>query len=262
VEERHMIGKSKKKVLIIGSVISIIFISLFGYLQILDSKFLKLPPHWIAIAILPVLISLFVGGFITRFKGFGVELEAALQAPVTSQNLIVADSVADIPGDEKGSLLYLSKLPDEKKHAIRRLLFRSGRQNYYTPNGIVNYIQQLPNLEYFDIRKESGEFICFLPVSSFRNQPFPPQPVPLNHDNIELLANAIQNDDVPVSFKESAITLKVSNDQSLVNVLKIMRIENVELAAAISTDGMYSGVIFATDIERQIANSVLATTDL
>jgi hypothetical protein len=122
VEERHMIGKSKKKVLIIGSVISIIFISLFGYLQILDSKFLKLPPHWIAIAILPVLISLFVGGFITRFKGFGVELEAALQAPVTSQNLIVADSVADIPGDEKGSLLYLSKLPDEKKHAIRRLL--------------------------------------------------------------------------------------------------------------------------------------------
>ena len=249
----------KSNALILGSIISILLLLALGWLQSVEAKFLNLSPQWLAIAILPVLVALFVGGFITRFKGFGVELETTLRSPVASLNLTASGAVADIPGDEKRSLEYLHNLPYEKKLATQWLLFRSGRQGFYTPHGIEQYARELPNLEYFQIRTESGEIICFIPISTFRD-PIQTQHGALDFDKLELLVQAIEQNEVPGTFKESAITLTVSNDQSLVDVLKKMRAENVEFAAVISAHGKYLGVVFAHDVERRIADSVLATT--
>jgi hypothetical protein len=265
VEEMEMNGKTEKhRILIIGSVISIALLFVLGYLQVLDSKFLNLQPHWIAVAVIPVLIALFVGGVITRFQGFGVELEADLQKPVesaTSGDLTVADAVETVKGDEKDSYLYLEKLSSKEKLSIRRLIFTSDRQHYYEPEAIATYIRELPNLEYFEIQTESKEIICLIPKSTFLDPDILPPNVGTIPDKLGQFVQAIENDDVPRAFVDSAITLKVSNDQSLVNVLKRMRIENVEFAPVIGANGKYMGVVFAKDIERRIANSVLANTD-
>jgi len=100
----------KENALIIGAIISLILLAVFGWLQTKDSKLLQLPSQWLAMAVLPIIVALFIGGFINRFKGFGVELESTLKAPVASLSLTAYDAVADIPGDEKRSFMYLEGL--------------------------------------------------------------------------------------------------------------------------------------------------------
>jgi hypothetical protein len=249
----------KKGTLVFGAIVSIVLLLVLGVLQTVDAQFLRLPIHWLAIAILPVLFALFTGGFITRFKGFGVELETTLKAPVGSLNLTASDAVADIPGDEKRSLSYLHGLSNDKKLATKWLLLRSGRENYYTAHGIEEYLRALPNIQYFEVRSESGDIICFIPISVFRDdtQQYNDN---IKRDSLRRFITAIEDDNVTDSFLGSTITLKVKSEQGLVDVLKAMRAENVELAAVVSTRGRYLGVIFADEVERRIADTVLTAS--
>ena len=100
----------KEKILLLGSGIATVLLILFFVFQSYDASFLKLSAQWLALALLPAIFALFIGGYISKFKGFGVELESALQAPVTTLDLTVSDAVADIPGDEKKSIMYLDNM--------------------------------------------------------------------------------------------------------------------------------------------------------
>ncbi|KAA3619494.1 MAG: hypothetical protein DWQ05_01875 [Calditrichaeota bacterium] len=249
----------KNRALGIGMSVSVFLFVALGVLQAIEAKFLELPMHWIAIAVSPLILALFTGGFITRFKGFGVELETTLKAPVASLNLTASDVVADIPGDEKGSFSYLDSLPADKKLAVKWLLLRSGKKHYYSAHGIETYVRELPNIQYFEVRTESGEFICFLPITIFRDgrQPFNSG---LKHDKLQQLIEAIETENVTESFRGQTITLKVKSDQSLVAVLRLMRAENVEFAAIVSPSGNYLGVLFTNEVEKKIADSVLSAS--
>lgn len=242
--------------LAIGILLSTVLLIALAILQSLDAKFLQLEVHWIALAIAPVVVALFAGGFITRFKGFGLELETALQTPVASLNLTASDAVADIPGDEKRSFSYLDTLSKEKKLAVNWLLLRSGRQHFYTANGIETYVRELPNIKYFEVRSEADEFICFLPMTIFRDES-DHYGGNLRHDKMQQLIEAIEKDCVPDSFRGSTITLQVQSNQSLVEVLRKMRLENADFAAVMSPGGQYLGVLFASEVEKRIAESVL-----
>lgn len=250
--------QQKRNTLIVGAISSLVLLSAFGWMQANDSRFLQLPAQWLAIAILPIVVALFIGGFITRFKGFGVELESTLKAPVNSLDLTASDAVADIPGDEKRSFMYLDELPREKKKAIRWLLFKSGKSGYYTANGIERYMRELPNIEYFEIRSETGDFLCFIPIDAFRETNNHHEDR-INYDKLEKLIEAIEEDKVSSAFSESAITLKVSSEQGLIDVIKTLRSEKTEFAAVVSPNGKYLGVVFANEVERRITDSVLAT---
>lgn len=247
----------KENVLLVGAMMSLSLLAIFGWLQTEDSKLLQLSSQWLIIAILPIILSLFIGGFITRFKGFGVELESTLKAPVASLNLTASDAVADIPGDEKQSFMYLERLSYEKKQGTRWLLFRSGKKNYYTASGIEMYMKEFPNLEYFEIKSESGDFICFIPVSVFKMTD-KNNIIEINYENLQKFIRAIEENNITVIFSESAITLKISSEQGLVEVLKVMRAEKAHFAAVISPSGKYVGVVFADEVEKRIVDSVLA----
>jgi uncharacterized integral membrane protein len=248
----------KENTLIIGAIISLILLILFGWLQTKESELLQLPSQWLAMAVLPIIVALFVGGFITRFKGFGVELESTLKSPVTSLNLTASDAVADIPGDEKRSFEYLNGLSYEKKQATRWLLFKSGRRNFYTPYGIETYMRELPNIRYFEIKSEAGDFICFLPVSVFRNES-QHYDESIDSEKLRKFIGSIEQNNVPIVFSDFAIKLKVSSEQALVEVLKVMRLEKSDFAAVVSPSGKYLGVVLANEVERKIADSVLAS---
>ncbi len=246
----------KGYILTIGSIVSAILLITLGLLQMNDSKILQLPSQWLAIIILPVLIALLVGGFITRFKGFGVELESSLKTPVATLNLTASDAVADILGDEKQSMNYLSGLSVDKKSETRWLMFRSGKKNFYTLNGVIGYMHEFPNLEYLEIKSEAGEIICLLPTSVFGNS-VQLHRGDVNRENLKRFIKAIENDNVPEEFPDTAITLKISSENDLVNVLKQLRNEKADFAAVVSPKGKYLGVIFANEVERKIADSVL-----
>lgn len=184
-------------------------------------------------------------GYISKFKGFGVELESALKAPVTTLDLTASDAVADIPGDEKKSIMYLDNMSRDKARSIRCLLFTSGKRHYYAPYTVKEYLERLPNLEFLEIRTQTGDIVCFIPVDALR---IPGQDTngQFDSDRIHVLVNAIEENRAPTEFADAAVTLRVQNNMSLVDVLKIMRSENSKLAAVISETGRYIGVVFGS----------------
>lgn len=255
---------TKDQILIYCSVASFLLLLLFGFLQTYKAEFLKLPVHWLAIAILPILFALIKGEYITRFKGLGIEIETTLKAPVTSLNLTTLDTVGKAQGSEKESISYLKSLPNEKKLETKWLRFQSGKRGFYTSHGITFYLEHLPNIQYFEIRSLSGEIICFIPISVFRDDSQIPQETTggniIKSNSLEKFIQAIENNNVSDAFRHSTITLKIRSDKGLVDALKEMRKEKVNFAAIVTSSGNYLGVAFSYEIERKIADSVLATS--
>ncbi len=248
----------KKDSLLIGIGSTILLLIIFIIFQSQDASFLKLPIHWLALALSPALFSLIIGGYIGKFKGFGVELESAIKAPITSLDLTASDALADIPGDEKKSMNYLDNMSRSKANSIRWLLFISGKRDCYGEWAVKEYLRRLPNLEFFEIRSKSGEIICFIPIEAFKTnmENIDDQ---FDSNRIRSFIEAINEDSVPSEFADLSITLRIQSNAGLVDVLKRMRSENTKLAAVISETGRYIGVVFARDIESRIADSVLNT---
>jgi hypothetical protein len=57
-----------KKILYLGIGASIVLFILFILLNQWNEKILVMPDQWIFIALTPIVIALFAGGYITRFK--------------------------------------------------------------------------------------------------------------------------------------------------------------------------------------------------
>ena len=229
------------KALGVGAALSAVLLLGFGALQEVGAAFLELPAQWFAVAILPLVLGLVVGGYIKSFKGFGVELEAALKAPVSSVDLTAEDVVADITGDEKRSIDYLENLSPEKTRSMRRLLFVTGEGRNYTAWGITRYLEKLPNLAFFEVHSPSGEVLGFLPVRAVLDLDGRP-----DDGVLENFVRALQSDGFSSSFPGAAATLRVHGGQSLVDVLNLMRAERAEFTAVMSPAGRYLGVVLAS----------------
>ena len=238
--------------LVVASLLSVILLLGFGALQEFDAAFLRLSPQWLLVALFPIVVALFVGGYVSRFKGFGVELEAAIGAPVATVNLTASELVADIPGDEKRSISYLNNLSREKARSLWWLLFTSGRVGYYTAFALEQYLERLPNLDFLEVRYENGGILGFLPIASIKGPDDEP-----DRDRLEAFISAVENGDLGSAFPGEATTLQVRTDESMVDVLRKMRSERAEFAAVVSQAGRYQGVVLARDLERRIADSVL-----
>jgi len=230
----------------------------FGILQDREAKFLSLSSQWIVISILPILVALFVGGYITKFKGFGVELEAALKEPVSSSiDLKATDVISEIPGDEKQSLEYLNRMSQSKALSIRWLVFTLGRRNYYTPQGIREYLMRLPNIEFLEVQTKEGQFSCYLPIVYFKRESVSDRYDLFDMDKIQRFIDALEEGNVKESFAGVSIFISVKNSDNLMQVLKTLREEQVNMAAVLSDQGRYLGVLFSQDVERRIADAVL-----
>ena len=250
--------ENKSTIILVGISSSFLLLIIFGVLQEREAKFLTLSSQWIFLSILPILVALFVGGYITKFKGFGVELESALKASVsTSIELKATDALADIPGDEKQSLEYLHNMSREKALSIRRLVFESGRKTYYALSVVREYLEKLPNLDFIEVRTKEGQFICYIPINFFKGQGDPSRYYQVDVEKLGRFVDAIEKDNVKASFSGIAISLVVKSSSSLVQVLKTMRDEKVDMVAVVSDSGRYLGVLFSRDVERKVADAVL-----
>ena len=149
-------------------------------------------------------------------------------------------------------------MPRNKTNSIRWLLFMLGKKDYYGESAVKRYLEELPNLEFLEIRSQLGDIVCFIPVDAFRIDSRDPNEE-FDIDRIKVFVEAINENRVPSEFADVSITLRVQSNASLVDVLKKMRSENTKLAAVISETGRYIGVVLARDVESRIADSVLNT---
>ena len=101
---------------------------------------------------MPLLFALITGGYIKRFKGFGIELESQLKNPIKNTTLLVSDVIDELPSDEKKSNKYLAYISQETRNKIERLSFNLGNKNYYNTYVIKEYLRAMPNIKYFEFR--------------------------------------------------------------------------------------------------------------
>jgi hypothetical protein len=209
---------------------------------------------WIVVASVPLILAILSSNIIHKFKGFGIELETRLQESVSKVNLAAVNALADLPHDEKQSLWYLENLPESKRIQTQRLIFREGRENYYQPEAIREYLQRLPNLRYFEVLSSEGKFIALVPVEIFGHGEY----MNMNRlvDFIELLARK-----ETMRFSPNMIVDFVSESENLVEVLPVVRKSKYGLLPVISDSGNTLGIVTKELIESKIADEVLATQE-
>lgn len=241
--------------LVVGVFASVVILGVLVYLQKSNPNILKVPAQWVAIAALPIVIVLFAGGHITKFSGFGIVLESTLNAPISNTTENSSTSIiSDIQGNEKNSVAALRNLSKREKMATRYLRFVSGR-SVYRDFAVAEYLSSLPNLSFLEVVDTSGKFVCLLPIATFVTDGAQNA---FDTSKISAFVDALAKDEVLMWFSESGVTTSLAPSTDLITVLKTMRAEQIDYVGIVTANDRYLGVALRSDIEHQIANSVLA----
>ena len=242
-------------ILIGGVASSAILLGLFIYLQKYSPNMLKVPAQWVAVAALPIVVALFAGGYITKFSGFGIELETTLKSPI-SETLVQSPVaiISDIQGDNKESVSALQTWTRDKKLETRYLRFIEG-SSAYRASDVAEYLKALPNLYFLEVIDSEGKFVCLLLIDAFVTDE---SSSAYDMQKIANFVKSIASSNVAEKFGKLAITTTLVENTDLINVLKKMKKEQVKYVGIISPNGQYLGVALQSEIEHQIANSVLS----
>lgn len=247
----------KHNLLVVGSGISLLLLAVFAVLQYIGSTVLQLNTQWLFVAGIPLLFALIAGGYIHKFKGFGIELESRLKSPVRTLSLIATDALIELIGGEKESVRYLDTLTDEQIRRTKRLSFIAGRKRYYTSEAIRRYMKRLSSLEYLEIKRESGDFLCLLTLDEFKEPDDRGQRREFSYEKIEKFRNALEEDDFLYVYREICICLTVKQDDGLTDVLRKLRNVNKDAAVVLDEENRFVGLVTSSEIEHRIADDVL-----
>lgn len=246
-------------ILIVSSLISLALLIMFVVLQGKNSQILNLNTRWVVVAGVPILVALVAGGYIKKFKGFGVELESKLRTPVATLKLKATDAITGMHGDEKGSIERLMDFSHEQIERTKRLSFILGKSSY-GQHAIIRYFRHLERLEYVEVKKESGEFVCLIPISTFKSHgTIVGEPVneEFSSREVDRFIQSLERESVRGAYSDACIDLTVGKDESLIGVLKKMRGANKDLAVVVDPERCFLGIITSGDIEHRIADDVL-----
>ncbi len=237
--------------IILSCLFSIGLFSLLIFLHIKESKFLTIDSKWLFISCLPILIALIVGGYIHKFKGFGIELETSLKNPIGQVNLIATDVLESISGTEKGSTSSIEALSDSERLKYQRLSFVIGKRNYYGENAIERYIELLPMLKFIEIKKSDGKFFGLMPAELLKENGRP------NYQKINNFIKGIEEKDLSERFGDNIILEAVLIDTSILKLLPKARSSKFQFLPVTTKNGYLAGIITAKAIETRIADEVI-----
>lgn len=210
---------------------------------------LDLESRWLVVSGIPLLIALFVGGYITSFKGFGVELEARLRKSVDGVNLGAkqsAEAAKLTDGFEKASLAALDNINVGERKRIKRLSFTLGKKGYYSENVVHEYLNRLDSIQYFEVKDRKGKFIALIPVSIFERS-----------ENIGLFIRSLEDSDVIAQFQSAALTETVKETVNVVEALRYMKNNDLNNVVVVTLAGKFVGVLDKRDAESSIIQNVL-----
>jgi hypothetical protein len=247
-------------ILLICCLVAVLLLVLFGLLKWLGSSVLNLEAKWMIIAGVPILIGLIAGGYIKKFKGFGVELETELEKPVEDLHLTATDAMIKLPRITKDDLSKLETFTPEQIKGTKRLGFTSSRKHDYISEATRMYFEKLRFLEFVEVKNPSDEFLCLIPIEIFREPPASGQADVRRYNmyQIDRFIHALEEDKTLLEFGPVCITTTVLKDADLVSALKILRNNAKKEAAVVDADNQFVGLITEAEIERRIADGVLA----
>jgi hypothetical protein len=203
----------KNQTIIIGGIISTILLVIFLLMQYYDFKGLALDVKWIAVCGIPILISVFISGFVKSFKGFGVELEANLSEPFNLEFLRPVETI-ETYGFQKASMEFLNNLQPHEKRRAQKLTFILGRRNYYDIFAVEAYFRQLQNLQFIEITSEQGILKYLLNAGQFYRREERSR-IP-REDKISVLLKSLESDDILSQFPD-AISKRIKKGDSIID---------------------------------------------
>ncbi|MGE5124596.1 MAG: hypothetical protein ACM3H7_08760, partial [Acidobacteriaceae bacterium] len=98
---------------------------------------------------------------------------------------------------------------------------------------------------------------CYLPIDYFKSESANNEYDLFDMDRIARFIVALEEGNIKESFPGVSNSVTVKNSDNLMRVLKVLREEQVNMAAVLSGQGRYLGVLFSQDVERKIADAVL-----
>jgi hypothetical protein len=241
----------KHPIVILGFIATLIIFIMLLLLQYFLPSMLQLDVKWIVVACLPLIIALIVGGYIKEFGGFGITLKTTMEAPITSLDLKAQEVLVSLEGTPKDTIAALDRIGLERRRKITRLQFSVSRPAYYDVEAIASYMRALPNLEYFEIVKPRGLFVCLLPIWIFYRLR------ELDFLGLERFLSALMEDRVLDMYSDYLITDTVTPKQSLISVLEVLRSKRVDAAAVVGPTGAVLGLVRTSDIEKRITDEVI-----
>ena len=234
--------------LFVGSMISIFLLVAFILLQQLFPSSLGLDVRWVVVAAVPLILALITGGYIKGFKGYGLELEFTVQEPITFLDLRAREVLVSSAGIRKQTLEEFTLISRERKRKITRLQFVTRRRNYYDLEVIKQYLRELPNLEYFEVVSPGQKFLCLLPASLFREESL---------SDLNRFVYALEGSRITSVYANDAITFTIRDEQSIIDVLELLRRHGLEMAVVVDSREVVVGVVKTSDIERRITDEAL-----
>lgn len=249
---------------VLGSVLSLALLVVILIFNYHDPLTMTLPTHWFLISIIPLVVSLFIGGYITKISALGVDLEATLKTSTSTLYGMTREAISPELEADKGKLGEFEQRALGERRRIRVLKFYVGGNQFYTPDAISGYFKHAPNLDFLLVISQNNTFICMLPKAYFDNESSQQNYL---HDNdigtefntvkINNFTKALKNNNVEDIFKEKCKLLALDGQTSLAVSLKQMRQSQINIAPVINSNGKYIGLVTSSDIERIIADSVL-----
>jgi len=132
------------------------------------------------------------------------------------------------------------------------LSFALERVNYYDSEVVKIYLNNLPNLHYFIVERLDSSFVCLLPISSIREHG------EFNTERINRFILALERGNVLPEFIDEAIVVSARLDDTLISVLKKVRLSRRHLLPIVSENNILIGIATEGQIEKRIAEEVIA----
>ncbi len=233
--------------------LTMLLLSVFLLLHYTKSELLNLHTKWILIAFAPLLVALIAGGYIRKFKGFGIEFEAIFNRPLSQRDLKAAmqnykaiEVMGATGGLTKGLREEIYQLSDEDKRKIQRLSFRYGSR--YSIDTAGFYFSKLTNLKYIEIQNPQGNFYALLPIKSIQS-----------NDDFSLFIDALEDkQSLEQNFGPSFIKEFVLHNESVEKILpKFLESDFEALAVLGSENKKVIGVIEKCAFLESFVNSVV-----
>ncbi len=248
--------KEKQMIVLIGAVVSLaIFIALL-ILQGTNSSILNLESRWLMLAGVPLLIALIVGGYIHKFKGFGLEIETRLQNKIRKSELQALDALEQVEGQDKGTMSFLYDSHPEELARKERLILYSGRSGYYGSYALKEYLERLINVKYIEIRHPQGKFHFLIPASFFKREEI------LNSDFLDRFIHALAEGNLLPEIEAEAELDFVKTSDGLIAILPKVRDSKHGWLPVLSKDRQLEGVVTKEVIESQIADEVISAKEI
>ena len=251
----------KHRLLLLSILVSITILVIFLWFQHQGQKLLALDVKWILLSGVPILLGLFIGGYIKNFKGFGLELESNLNKPLSLT--ITSKITATITkGKEKSSLSELYDLSENEKNLIDQLRFILGKKNYYDSYITEQYLTVLKRIKLIEIVDETGQFLYTINALKLMEDNIP------QREKINNFILAVESGNFEEYYHDAVSNFVLSTDTIIEAYRKIKKSSqaknlypNKEVLPVLNEQKIMVGVVDIQKLETKIVEEVEKSID-